>query len=76
MRGQNVCFYLKIRKIFPKLFMLPLLIWSTGPWDMISLNVLKSLNQLMGSSISDGTGRLKVLHVTSRAAEYLFCRLI
>ena len=29
MRGHNVCFNGKIRKIIPKLSLLPLLIWST-----------------------------------------------
>ena len=30
MRGHNICFNGKIRKITPKLSPLPLLIWSTG----------------------------------------------
>ena len=29
MRGDNICFYAKIRKIIPKLSLLPVLIWSS-----------------------------------------------
>ena len=32
--GHNVCFNGKIKKIIPKLFLLLLLIWSTGPNEL------------------------------------------
>ena len=39
----NICFYGKIRKIIPKLFLLPLLIWSTDDRRTFTNNVC--LNQ-------------------------------
>ena len=33
MVGHNLCFYVKLWKIIPKLSLLPLLIWSTGSSD-------------------------------------------
>ena len=52
MRGQNVCFYGKIRKIIPKLSSILLLIWSSDIDDKVIIMVItRSMYTLKSTAV-------------------------
>ena len=46
MKDYKICFYGEIGKIMPKLFLLPLLTWSTVTWRKITLIIMATTQRM------------------------------